>query len=235
MVAVGLFATVAAAVLATDKPLGSAHWNGKRRRRCPTRSGSAIPGGGAMQIARSRDPRSERTNVGGYRLFRVCGGPAASLAGSAIGQARVRCAHRRAAIGRIPDRPDPEQPRRLSPAERRRRPAQAGRARTRSNVEFNSHGTEFASVEFDDALSAVHDPPRRGRELGPVQAGAAGMAVGPALRAARRSRWNSASPRSGAPATPPAAANLLHARDRGRQRDRPNRRAHRGPDAVAYG
>jgi hypothetical protein len=90
VVAVGLIATVAAAALATDDVGGSSveiEW--VARAPIPDSPTAAIPGGGSMRIEEG-GLRVSEDNIEGERIFR-----AASVlrieAGSAVGQARVRC------------------------------------------------------------------------------------------------------------------------------------------------
>jgi hypothetical protein len=92
VVAVGLLACIAAALLATDKSSGSAvdlEWVQKTP--LPDSSGVAVPGGGGEMRLLDAGVRATGTNVSGYSLYRV----AAVLkidAGSPIGSGRVLCA-----------------------------------------------------------------------------------------------------------------------------------------------
>ena len=107
-----------------------------------------------MRIADALISTSEE-NVSGYRLFRI----SAVLridAGSAVGQGRVHC--RTASRGER-SRKDPREPRLLPALEQRRRPAETGFPEE-VVVEFNSHGTDLARVEFDDALETLRQPSR---------------------------------------------------------------------------
>jgi len=152
VVAVGLLATFVAAWLATDKPLGSAaqlSWVAKHP--LPDSEPAAIPGGGRMQLSEA-GMRVTEANVSGYRLYRV----AAVLtidAGSAVGQGRVRCGMQ-----------VPRPPRTLvthTPGSRASYPRSTGEGKELLDqgdvpetvlVEFNSHGTELASLDFGDVF-----------------------------------------------------------------------------------
>jgi len=90
IIAVGLLATFAAAALATDEVGGSSveiEW--VARAPLPDSPAAAIPGGGSMRLEEG-GLRASEDNIEGERIFR-----AASVlrieAGSAVGQARVRC------------------------------------------------------------------------------------------------------------------------------------------------
>ena len=70
MIAIGLLATVAAALLSTDKPIGAAtlEWVGEAP--MPDSKTAAIPGGGTMQLGEG-GIRSTEPNISDYTLFRV--------------------------------------------------------------------------------------------------------------------------------------------------------------------
>lgn len=154
VVAVGLLATVAAALLSTTKPLGAVALDWETETPIPNSKRVEIPGGGAMQIIFAKISGSEE-NVSGYKLFRV----SAILhidAGSAVGQARVTCRT--------------DVPRRTIPAKTPGSRASYPRSSSGEDllkqevpddilVEFNSHGTDVASLELDDALSSFVNAP----------------------------------------------------------------------------
>jgi hypothetical protein len=154
VIAVGLLATVAAALLSTTKPIGAVALEWEQTVPIPSSRSVEIPGGGAMRIGNAQISASEE-NVSGYRLFRV----SAVLridAGSAVGQARVRCRT--------------DVPRRTIPAKTPGSRASYPRSSSGEDllkqdfpddilVEFNSHGTDVASLEFDDALSRFVNQP----------------------------------------------------------------------------
>ena len=90
VIAIGLIATFAAAALATDEVGGSSveiEW--VSRAPIPDSPTAAIPGGGSMRLE-DGGLRTTEENINGERVFR-----ATSVlkieAGSAVGQARVRC------------------------------------------------------------------------------------------------------------------------------------------------
>jgi hypothetical protein len=90
VVAIGLIATVAAALLATDEAGGSSveiEW--AARAPLPDSPPATIPAGGSMRL-QDGGLRASEDNIEGERIFRV-----ASVlridARSAVGQARVRC------------------------------------------------------------------------------------------------------------------------------------------------
>jgi hypothetical protein len=152
VVAVGLIATLAAAWLATDKPLGSAaqlSWVAKHP--LPDSEPAAVPGGGRMQLGEA-GMRATDPNISGYRLYRVTAVLTID-ARSAVGQGRVRC---RMQV--------PRPPRTLvthTPGSRASYPRSTGEGKELLDqgdvpetvlVEFNSHGTELASLDFGDVF-----------------------------------------------------------------------------------
>ena len=154
VVAVGLLATVAAALLTSTKLSGAVALEWEKTVPIPNSRDVSVPGGGAMRIANAQISTSEE-NVAGYKLFRV----SAVLridAGSAVGQARVNCRT--------------DVPRRTIPAKTPGSRASYPRSSSGEDllkqdfpseivVEFNSHGTDLASLEFDDALSRFVNQP----------------------------------------------------------------------------
>jgi len=90
VVAIGLIATVAAALLSTSEAGGSSveiEWAAHGR--LPDSPPAGIPGGGSMRL-QGGGLRASEDNIEGERIFRI-----ASVlhvgSGSAVGQARVRC------------------------------------------------------------------------------------------------------------------------------------------------
>jgi hypothetical protein len=145
VIAIGLLATVAAAVLSTDKPIGAATLEWIEEAPMPSSKTVAIPGGGQMQLGEA-EIRSTEPNVSDYTLFRV----SAVLridAGSAVGQGRLSC---------------------LVQAPLRTLIAQTSKSRAAyprssedlfeqdtpetSLVEFSSHSTDLASVDVSDVF-----------------------------------------------------------------------------------
>lgn len=147
VIAVGLVATLAAALLSTDKPIGGVELDWEEKAPLPDSRQVGIPGGGEMQIV-DAGIRAAEPNISGYRLFRV----AAILRmaeNSAVGQGRVSCAihvNRRTIATKTP-KSRTSYPRSSSGEDVAKQdiPEQV-------QVEFNSHGTEIASVELGDAF-----------------------------------------------------------------------------------
>ncbi|HEX3172931.1 MAG TPA: hypothetical protein VHQ43_01770 [Solirubrobacterales bacterium] len=155
VVAVGLLATLVAALLATDEPVGSAAelaWESQAP--LPDSRPVAIPGGGSMQLFEA-GVRATEANVSGYRVYRA----AAVLkidAGSAVGQGRVRCSTRVPGSALATHTPG-------SRADYPR--SSSGESLTKQDVpevvlvEFNSNGTELGVVELGDAFDTFVDEP----------------------------------------------------------------------------
>jgi hypothetical protein len=154
VIVVGLLVTVVAALLTSTKITGAVALEWEKTVPVPNSRDVEIPGGGAMRITRAQISASE-ANVAGYRLFRV----SAVLkidAGSAVGQARVRCRT--------------DVPRRTIPAKTPGSRASYPRSSSGEDllkqdfpdeivVEFNSHGSDAATLEFNDALSRFVNQP----------------------------------------------------------------------------
>jgi hypothetical protein len=180
VVALGLVATLAAALLSTDESLGSAaelFWED----RAPLADSrpAPIPGGGSMQIVEA-GLRATEPNVSGYRVFRA----AAVLridAGSAVGKARVRCSTRAPGGAEIAQTPDlrASYPRSSEELIRQELPE-------RTLVEFNSHGTELATLPLGDAFDRFADERGVVVEWAPYRVGREGWQWGlPAGQPAR--------------------------------------------------
>ncbi len=154
VIVVGLIATLAATWLATDKPTGeAAQLSWVMRQPLPDSPPAKIPGGGEMRLSEG-GMRVTESNISGYRLYRV----ATVLtidAGAAVGQGRVRC------MMQVP-RP----PRTLvahTPNSRASYPRSTGEGKELLDqgdvpetvlVEFNSHGTDLASLDFGDVFDS---------------------------------------------------------------------------------
>ena len=90
VVAIGLIATVAAALLATDEAGGSSveiEWAAHAQ--LPDSRPATIPGGGSTRL-QDGGLRASEDNIEGERIFRVTSVLRID-SGSAVGQARVRC------------------------------------------------------------------------------------------------------------------------------------------------
>jgi hypothetical protein len=145
VIAIGLLATVAAAVLSTDKPIGAATLEWIEEAPMAKSKPAAIPGGGEMQLSEA-EMRSTEPNISDYTLFRV----SAVLridAGSAIGQGRLSCAV--------------QVPQRTLVAQTSKSRAVYPRSSEElfeqdtpetSLVEFSSHSTDLASVDVSDVF-----------------------------------------------------------------------------------
>jgi hypothetical protein len=152
VLAVGLLACVAAAVLTTGKGEGEAaqlEWVEKTP--LPDSKAATVPGGGGRIRLTEAGIRATGTNVSGYELYRA----AAVLkidAGSPIGGARIRCSTRGATGAEVAQTPK-------SRASYPRSSEELIKQAVPENVllEFNSHGTDLAVVEFGDAFESFAD------------------------------------------------------------------------------
>lgn len=148
VVAVGLLACVAAALLATDKAGGTAadlEW--VQRKPLPDSKAVPVPGGGGeMQLVDS-GIRSTGVNVSGYSLYRV-----ASVleidAGAPIGSGRIRCAIE------APNRTEVAQ----TPGSRASYPRSSEDLFAQEVpevvlAEFSSSGAALAVLEFEDLFN----------------------------------------------------------------------------------
>jgi hypothetical protein len=148
VIAVGLLATVVAALLSTTKPIGAVALEWESRAPMPDSQRVEIPGGGSMQIVEA-GLRGSEANASGYQLFRVVGVLQIDAA-SAVGQARVKCRTD------VPRRTIPAK----TPGSRASYPRSSSGEDLRKQevpervlVEFNSHGTDVASLELGDAFT----------------------------------------------------------------------------------
>lgn len=153
VVVVGLIATLAAAVLATDSVGGSSvkiEWTTLKP--LPDSRPAAIPGGGSMQLGEA-GLRAIEDNVNGEKVYRVTS-VLTIEAGSAVGQARVRCLTRGgpgAELGRTVNSrgafPRSSGDYNLTKQDV---PASVG-------IKFHSRGAEYASLELEDAFDTFTD------------------------------------------------------------------------------
>jgi len=148
VIGVGLLATVAAALLATTKPIGAVALDWEAKAPLPDSPLVEIPGGGAIRIVEA-GLRASEPNVAGYQLFRVVGVLRIDEE-SAIGQGRVKCRTD------VPRRTIPAK----TPGSRASYPRSSSGEDLRKQdvpervlVEFNSHGTDVASFELGDAFT----------------------------------------------------------------------------------
>ena len=152
VIAVGLVASVAAALLATDESGGSSvqvEW--VMRAALPDSAPAEVPGGGSMRLAEA-GLRATEDNVNGERVFRVTAVLSID-AGSAAGQARVRCRMRGggAELGRSFDR------RSAYPRSTGEDSLTKQDVPERVAVKFHSSGAEYASLELGDAFETFTD------------------------------------------------------------------------------
>jgi hypothetical protein len=155
VVAIGLIATLAAALLSSDASSGSAAellWEAKAP--LPDSKTAAIAGGGAMRISEA-GIRVTEPNISGYTLYRVAGVLRID-AGSAIGRGRLRCATRVPGSSIVAH----------TPGSRAAYPrSSSGENLIKQEVpevvlvEFNVQGGELAVLELEDAFDTFTDQP----------------------------------------------------------------------------
>jgi hypothetical protein len=145
VIAIGLLATVAAAVLSTDKPIGAATLEWIEEAPMASSKPVAIPSGGQMGLSKA-EIRSTEPNISDYTLFRV----SAVLtidAGSAVGHGRLSCAvhvPRQTLIAQT-SKSRAAYPRSSEDLFEQDTPET-------SLVEFSSRSTDLASVEVSDVF-----------------------------------------------------------------------------------
>ncbi len=147
VIAVGLLACVAAALLSTDKPLGAAELEWIEKAPMPDSKPAAIPGRGEMRLT-DAGIRATEANAGGYTLYRVAGLLTID-AGSAVGNGRLRCAVRVPRQTIVAQTPNSRASYPRSSEELIDQPVSEN-----SLVEFSSHSTDLALVELSDALGS---------------------------------------------------------------------------------
>lgn len=155
VIAVGLVATLSAALLATDEAGGSSvtvEWTAHAP--LPDSAPVSIPGGGSMRL-QDGGMRASEDNIEGERIYRV-----ASVlrleAGSAVGQGRVRC--------RMSGGPGAELGRTVN--SRAAFPRSSGDYNLTKQdvpgsvgVRLPIRGAEYASLEMEDAFEAFTELP----------------------------------------------------------------------------
>lgn len=145
VIAIGLIATVAAALLSTDKLIGAATLEWVEEAPMPDSKRAPIPGGGEMQLT-DASIRSTEANVSDYTLYRTSAVLTIS-AGSAIGHGRLRCSIRvpkQTIVAKTPK----------SRASYPRSSEELSEQETTESslVEFSSHSTDLALVELGDVI-----------------------------------------------------------------------------------
>ncbi|HEX3324728.1 MAG TPA: hypothetical protein VHR65_06320 [Solirubrobacterales bacterium] len=152
VIAIGLIATLAAALLSTESAGGSSveiEWVGHAQ--IPDSRAATIPGGGSIQLS-DAELRSTEENIEGERIFRA-NAALTIAAGSSVGQGRVRCRMRGggAELGRTVNSrgafPRSSGEYNLTKQEV---PGSVG-------IRFPIRGAEYASLEFEDAFPRFTD------------------------------------------------------------------------------
>jgi len=153
VIAVGLVATVLAAVLSTDEPIGSATLEWVEKAPMPDSKVVPIPGGGTIRLTEA-GIRATEPNISDYTLYRV----SALLtidAGAAVGQGRLHCSvhvPHGAEVAKTP-KSRAAYPRSSEELIKQDTPET-------SLVEFSSHSAELASVEVADVLGKSYTDER---------------------------------------------------------------------------
>ncbi len=145
VIAVGLVATVFAALLSTDEPIGAATLEWVEKAPMPDSKAIPIPGGGRMQFTEA-GIRATEANVSDYTLYRV----SAVLtidAGSAVGHGRLRC------TVHVPHGAEAAKTQKSRAAYPRSSEDLIKQDVSETSlVEFSSHSAELASVAVADVL-----------------------------------------------------------------------------------
>ncbi|HEY0390361.1 MAG TPA: hypothetical protein VGC63_01470 [Solirubrobacterales bacterium] len=140
VIAIGLLASLAAALLSTDESIGTATLEWVEEAPMARSRPAAIPGGGEMQLSKA-EIRSTEPNISDYTLFRV----SAVLtidAGSAVGRGRLSC------TVHVPARTIVAQTSKSRAAYPRSSEDLFEQDTPETSlVEFSSHSTDLASVE----------------------------------------------------------------------------------------
>jgi hypothetical protein len=149
VVAVGLLATLAAAVLANpNASSGAVEIEWEEHAELPDSKPAGVPGGGGTVRLVDGGLKATGRNVSGYQLFRVTDVLSISK-GAAVGGGRVSCTvrvPRRMLVGHTPNK-RASYPRPSEEEEFVKQPVPE-----KVLVEFNAAGTDIALVEFGDAF-----------------------------------------------------------------------------------
>lgn len=147
MIGVGLAACVVAGLLTTDRSSGSAaqlEW--VQMRPLTVSKAVPVPGGGGQMRLTDAGIRATGTNISGYELYRV-----ASVleidAGTPVGGARILCSTRAPSGSEVAQTPGSRASYPRSSEELIKQPVPEVVL-----VEFTSHGTGLAVVDFGDAF-----------------------------------------------------------------------------------
>jgi hypothetical protein len=154
VIAIGLLACVAAALLTTDRGEGSSaplEWVEKTP--LPDSKTVTVPGGKGQIRLIDAGIRASGTNVSGYELFRS----AAVLkidAGSPVGSARILCSMRAPGGTEVAQTRGSRASYPRSSEELLEQPVPESAV-----VEFSSHGTDLAVVKLEDAFESFGEEP----------------------------------------------------------------------------
>jgi len=165
VIAVGLIATVFAALLSTDEPIGAATLEWVEKTPMPDSKVVSIPGGGQMQLTEA-GIRATEPNISDYTLYRVSAVLTIN-AGSAVGQGRLRCSVH------VPPGAEAAKTQKSRAAyPRSSEDLVEQEVSETSLVEFSSHSAELASVKIGDVLGKRYtDEPGIVVEWAPYQVG----------------------------------------------------------------
>jgi hypothetical protein len=149
VIAIGLFACVVAALLTQGKGEGEAaqlEWVQKIP--LPDSKAATVPGGGGQFRLTEAGIRATGTNISGYELFRVSSVLKVD-AGSPVGGARIRCSVQGPAGAEVVQTTK-------SRASYPRSSEKLIKQGVPENVlvQFTSHGTDLAVVEFEDVFES---------------------------------------------------------------------------------
>lgn len=156
VVAVGLIATLAAALLANENLSGEAaglEW--LQVKSIPDTDPVAIPGGGAMRLTGTKI-HATGVNVSGYSLF-SSGAVLRIDAGSRVGSARIKCSMR--GHGRETEIGQTEGSRASFPRSSEQNLALQAMPESGVLVEFASHGAGLAEVDLEDLPEQAANEP----------------------------------------------------------------------------
>lgn len=149
MIAVGLFACLAAAVLANENLLGAARLEWTKSKEMPDAKPVEVPGGGGEFRLVDSEIRATETNFANYKLFRVSSVMEID-AGTAVGQARIHCTTRvpkQVIVAKTTERRAAFP---LSTSDE----AKLQKQEVKENLllEFNARGSALSLLEYDDVF-----------------------------------------------------------------------------------
>lgn len=166
MIAIGLLACVAAALLTTGKGEGvAAQLEWVQKIPLPDSKAATVPGGGGKFRLTEAGIRATGTNISGYELFRA-GAILKIDAGSPVGGARIYCSAHGPADAEVAQTPGSRASYPRSSPELLEQPVPEN-----ALVEFTSHGTDLALLEFDDAFESFASEPEIKVEWPPYKTG----------------------------------------------------------------